>query len=359
MESMELSFYKDKRVLVTGHTGFKGSWLCQWLEILGAQVFGYSKKLEVKDHFSELALEGDFTTGDICNFDHLNNQIKRIQPEIIFHLAAQPLVRDSYEDPLGTYQTNVMGTGHVLQACRGVDSIKAIICITTDKCYENKEWLWGYRENEPMGGYDPYSASKACAELLISSFRRSFFNLDDYGLKHHTLIASARAGNVIAGGDWSKDRLIPDVIKATMNKEKVFIRSPHSIRPWQHVLDCLYGYLLLGSKLLQRKKECAQAWNFGPADSDIRSVEDILEMSKAVWNEIDYELNESLADLHEAKLLKLDSSQANVKLDWQPLWNCEQSIQRTVAWYKNSIENKTINTVNDINDYMRELSERS
>lgn len=359
MESMGLDFYRNKRVLVTGYTGFKGSWLCQWLNKLGAELTGYSKELEVKDHFSELNLKGDFRIGDINDYQKLKTFIDEVQPEIIFHLAAQPLVRDSYEDPLGTYQTNVIGTGNLLQACRGLESVKAIVCITTDKCYENKEWLWGYRENEPMGGYDPYSSSKACAELLISSFRRSFFNLDDYGVQHQTLVASARAGNVIAGGDWSKDRLIPDLIKAAMRQETVHIRSPHSIRPWQHVLDCLYGYLLLGIKLLDGDKNFAQAWNFGPADSDIRSVEDVLSMSKQVWNELDYELNESLANLHEAKLLKLDSSQANAKLNWQPIWDCEQSIQRTIAWYKNSIENNMINTVNDINDYMRELRERS
>ena len=355
---MELDIYKNKRVLITGHTGFKGSWLCYWLKTLGATVFGYSTKLTVPDHFSLLNIDGDFTVADISDYEKLKKTIDRVKPEIIFHLAAQPLVRESYKEPLLTYRTNVIGTANLLQACRGSDTLKAIVCVTSDKCYENKEWLWGYRETEPMGGFDPYSSSKACSELLIASFRNSFFSLDNYGESHQVLIASARAGNVIGGGDWSTDRLVPDIIRAASADKETEIRSPFSIRPWQHVLDCLHGYLLLGSRLMSGDKNCAAAFNFGPNDSDILTVSTVLKLCKANWTKIKYKFNEEIPALHEAKILKLDSSKAKMLLKWSPLWNSEECMKKTILWYRNFIENKIVNTSEDINAYMRGLSDR-
>jgi CDP-glucose 4,6-dehydratase len=269
--------YQNKKVLVTGHTGFKGSWLIKWLEMLGAEVQGISLEPNTEpNHFTLIHSDIKSHILDIRDAEKLSKTIRSINPDIVFHLAAQPLVRESYEYPLETLQTNVMGTANVLNACRGLDNLKAILVVTTDKCYENKEWIWGYRESDPMGGYDPYSMSKGCAELVVSSFRRSYFNLDDYSKKHSTLLATARGGNVIGGGDWSKDRLIPDIIKSVVKQQSVMIRSPHSTRPWQHVLECLSGYLMLGQKLLQGEKAFAEAWNFGPPGDAEASVLDVL-----------------------------------------------------------------------------------
>lgn len=349
--------YKNKNVLVTGHSGFKGSWLCKWLTILGANVSGYSLELEVEDHFSKLSLAGNYQTGDINNFSELSSFFKKENPEIIFHLAAQPLVRESYSTPLETFQTNVMGTANVLEACKGLPDLKAVVIITTDKCYENKEWHWGYRENEAMGGYDPYSASKGCAELVTSSYRRSFFSLETYEDKHQVLIASARAGNVIGGGDWSTDRLIPDLVKTVSNGSKVEIRSPKATRPWQHVLECLSGYLLLGQKLLQQEPSYAEAWNFGPNHNGSASVETVVSKAYENWKEIRFALGKNDSGLHEAQMLKLDCSKANQKLKWQPIWDMNETISKTINWYKDYYQENKCNTTQDIEDYIEAAKE--
>lgn len=327
--------YKGKRVLLTGHTGFKGSWMALWLESLGAKVMGISLPTPTEpSHIDLLKLKIDSRHIDIRNREELNAAVEEFKPEIVFHLAAQPLVRYSYDHPIETYETNVMGTLNVLEACRRIDSVRAIVCITTDKCYENKEWVWGYRENDPMGGYDPYSSSKGCAELLISSYRNSYFNPKDFGKKHQTLIASGRAGNVIGGGDWALDRLIPDIVRATSKKEKVLIRNPHATRPWQHVLEPLRGYMMLGVKLLEGKSEFAEAWNFGPNDDANISVGEVLTSMKKYWNEIDMELHTNAEHPHEANLLMLDCSKAKRKLGWQPLLSPEEAFEMTAGWYK-------------------------
>ncbi len=261
MENLFSSIYKNKTVLVTGHTGFKGSWLCFWLSKMGANVIGYSLEAPTNpNHIELLNLNIISVIGDIRDLEKLNNTFKMYKPDIVFHLAAQPLVRLSYENPIETYETNVIGTLKVFEACKNA-KIKAIVNITSDKAYENKEWIWGYRENDPMGGYDPYSSSKGCADLLTNSYRNSYFNIDDYKIKHNTLLASCRAGNVIGGGDWAEDRLITDIMISVSQNKKVSIRNPYATRPWQHVLEPLSGYLHIGQKLLEEKKSLLMAWN--------------------------------------------------------------------------------------------------
>ena len=273
--------YNNKTVLVTGHTGFKGSWLCFWLIQMGAKVIGYSLEPPTSpNHFELLNLDMVSVIGDIRDSNRLNAVFAQYQPEIVFHLAAQPLVRLSYKEPVETFETNVIGTLKVFEACRNTKSVRAIVNITSDKCYENKEWVWGYRENDPMGGYDPYSASKGCAELVTSSYRNSFFNVNEYGKSHNVLLASCRAGNVIGGGDWAKDRLMTDIMVAVSEGKKVVIRNPRATMPWQHVLEPLSGYLMLGQKLLEGKKEFAQAWNFGPGEQGAITVKEVVENIK-------------------------------------------------------------------------------
>ena len=283
--------YNNKTVLVTGHTGFKGSWLCFWLIQMGAKVIGYSLEPPTSpNHFELLNLDMVSVIGDIRDSDKLNAVFAQYQPEIVFHLAAQPLVRLSYKEPVETFETNVIGTLKVFEACRNTKSVRAIVNITSDKCYENKEWVWGYRENDPMGGYDPYSASKGCAELVTSSYRNSFFNVNEYGKSHNVLLASCRAGNVIGGGDWAKDRLMTDIMVAVSEGKKVVIRNPRATMPWQHVLEPLSGYLMLGQKLFEGKKEFAQAWNFGPGERGSITVKEVVENIKRYWDKIDYEI---------------------------------------------------------------------
>ena len=329
------NIYLKKRVLVTGHTGFKGSWLSLWLKHLGAEVCGYSLDIPTQpNHYELLKLNIDSIIADILDKKKLAKTFSEFQPEIIFHLAAQPLVRRSYLEPVHTFMTNIMGTVNILEACRHCDSVQAVINITSDKCYENKEWIWGYRENDPMGGYDPYSTSKACSELVTAAYRNSFYN-------DKILVASARAGNVIGGGDWAEDRLIPDIIRAKYSDKYLEIRSPDSIRPWQHVLEPLSGYLLLGQKLLEKDNNCAESWNFGPGDNGNLSVGYIVNSFKKYLN-IKVNFTKTNQNLHEAELLKLDCSKAHSKLGWHPVWDCEQMLSATASWYENYYKNQSI-----------------
>lgn len=330
------NFYKGKRVLVTGHTGFKGSWLSIWLHELGAEVIGVAQDpFTERDNYvlSEIGSKIVDLRGDIRDGKLMKEIFHQYQPEIVFHLAAQPLVRLSYDIPVETYETNVMGTIHIMEAIRATDSVKVGVMITTDKCYENKEQIWGYRENEPMGGYDPYSSSKGAAEIAISSWRRSFFNPNSYA-QHGKSIASVRAGNVIGGGDWALDRIIPDCIKALEAGNPIDIRSPKAIRPWQHVLEPLSGYMLLASKMWEEPTKYCEGWNFGPRAESITSVWEVA--GKVVEDYGSGSLND-LSDpnaLHEAKLLMLEISKAKFELGWEPRMNIDQCVALTIDWYK-------------------------
>lgn len=329
--------YKGKKVLVTGHTGFKGSWLSIWLHSLGAEVIGVAlDPYTPRDNFVITGI-GDKIKADIRADIRDGERMKEIfseyQPDIVFHLAAQPLVRLSYDKPVETYQTNVMGTINILEAIRSTESVKVGVMITTDKCYENKEQIWGYRENEPMGGYDPYSSSKGAAEIAISSWRRSFFNPKEFD-RHGKSIASVRAGNVIGGGDWALDRIIPDCIRALEADKPIDIRSPKAIRPWQHVLEPLRGYMLLAQKMWENPTGYCEGWNFGPKMESISTVWEVA--SKVIDNYGRGELRD-LSDpnaLHEAKLLMLDISKAKFRLGWEPRLNINQTVNMTVDWYK-------------------------
>ncbi|MDC0933633.1 CDP-glucose 4,6-dehydratase [Arcobacteraceae bacterium] len=353
MQSLFSGIYKNKTVLVTGHTGFKGSWLVYWLNKIGAKVVGYSLEAPTNpNHIDLLDLNTTSIIGDIRDLDKLNKTFEEYKPDIVFHLAAQPLVRLSYENPIETYETNVMGTLKVLEACRQ-NNVKAIVNITSDKAYENKEWIWGYRENDPMGGYDPYSSSKGCADLLVNSYRNSYFNINEYKKSHHTLISSCRAGNVIGGGDWAQDRLITDIMVSVSQNKKVSIRNPNATRPWQHVLEPLSGYLNIGQKLLEEKVEFSDAWNFGPSDEGSINVEEVVNHVKKHWDKIDYEINRDAKQLHEANLLKLDCSKAHILLNWKDVWDSKTTFEKTVKWYKSYYENgKTILTEDDLSAYI-------
>ena len=363
-EGLFNGIYRNKTVLVTGHTGFKGSWLVFWLLQMKAKVIGYSKDIPSNpSHFELLQKKGFLENlidirGDIRDSEKLEEVFMKYKPDIVFHLAAQPLVRLSYENPVETYETNVIGTLKVFEACRKAN-IKAIVNITSDKCYENREWVWGYRENDPMGGYDPYSSSKGCAELLTNSYRNSYFNLNEYMRTHNTLLASCRAGNVIGGGDWAKDRLITDIMVAVSENEKVKIRNPQAIRPWQHVLEPLSGYLMIGQKLLEGKKEFAEAWNFGPSDENSITVEEVVKYIKNYWDKIDYIIEKNKNQLYEANLLKLDCSKAHLKLKWKSVWNNETTFEKTVSWYKNFYENKKISTLQNLINYIEKSKEKN
>ncbi len=340
---------------MTGHTGFKGSWLCLLLNKLGADVYGYALDPPTNPSlFVEAGIENVMTSfiGDVRDLDHLQKVFSKVQPEIVIHMAAQPLVRNSYKIPVETYAINVMGTVNLLEACRNTPSVKAVVNVTTDKCYENQEWHWGYRENEPMGGYDPYSNSKGCSELVTSAYRNSFFNPNEYE-KHDVAVATARAGNVIGGGDWAGDRLIPDFIRAISNGEKVKIRSPYAIRPWQHVLEPLNGYLTLAAKLYNEGAAYAQAWNFGPDDNDACNVKWITKTICELWGEgASFEID-SNPQPHEANYLKLDCSKVKAELGWYPKWNIETTLKSIVDWNKAYLAGKNIRvaTINQIEQY--------
>ncbi|MBN1182306.1 MAG: CDP-glucose 4,6-dehydratase [Bacteroidales bacterium] len=327
-----MDFWKGKRVFVTGHTGFKGTWLCSLLNWAGASVYGYSLYDE-KDHrfFKEAGhLERVTSTfGDIRDFLKLKESVKSISPDVVIHLAAQPLVRDSYRDPRGTYEINVMGTVNLLDAMRSVESIKSAVIITTDKVYKNQELSKGYTEEEPLGGFDPYSSSKACTELATGSFRDSFF-----GKERALNIATARAGNVIGGGDWAFERLVPDCIRSTLKGETVELRYPGAVRPWQHVLDPLMGYLILAEKLYLEGEKYAEAWNFGPEESECISVEEVVNLFCNKWGEDASYIAHPDNTMHETTLLKLDSTKAKSKLGWKSSWTVESTIESIIEWVK-------------------------
>jgi CDP-glucose 4,6-dehydratase len=338
--------YQDCPVLITGHTGFKGSWLALWLTELGARVSGLSLSVPTTpSHWNLLKLNCHDERGDVRDFDTVKSAISRSKPRIIFHLAAQPLVRKSYSDPLETWSTNVIGTANVLEAARLSDCVKAIVVITTDKCYENKEQIWGYREHDRLGGHDPYSASKAATELVATSFRKSYCSSPNT-----LLIATARAGNVIGGGDWSEDRLIPDAVRAATTGEPLLIRAPNSTRPWQHVLEPLSGYLNLGKHLLDGKIETACAWNFGPHAEDNKTVSAVLDTIKETWPNLEWH-SKPQPHLHETALLHLDSTKAKNLLKWKPVWTFKQAIQKTAAWYQVWHEDAAILSRRQLNEY--------
>ncbi len=352
MESLFEGIYKNKKVLITGHTGFKGSWLALWLQQLGAKITGYSLSPPTQpNHYDLLNLECNSVISDIRDSQKLFDVFQQVKPDIVFHLAAQPLVRYSYQQPKETFEVNTIGTVNIFEAARQTDSVKAIINVTSDKCYDNKEWLWGYREIDPMGGNDPYSASKGCAELITHSYRNSFFNINQYHKTHQTLIASARAGNVIGGGDWAEDRLIPDIMRATAQGKSVTIRSPNAIRPWQHVLEPLRGYLLLGQRLLEEKPEYSGAWNFGPNYNEHYSVLDVVKTLKTYWNKVDYKIDDCQQHLHEAQMLKLDCSKALSLLRWKSVWTSDEAFKNTVEWYQHFYESNIILSSQQLSDY--------
>ncbi len=327
---IDRDFWAGKRVLVTGHTGFKGSWLWIWLDQLGVELTGFSLGPPTDPSlFVEADLDrlGASITGDVRDAEAVSSAFRSAQPEIVLHLAAQPLVRASYDDPVATFATNVLGTVNVLEAARNCSSIRALVNVTTDKCYENREWVWGYRENEPMGGRDPYSASKGCSELVTSAYRQTFFAGGQVAL------ASARAGNVIGGGDWAADRLVPDTVTAFAQERAVTIRNPHAIRPWQHVLDPLWGYLVLAERLCAGGDEYAEAWNFGPDDADAWPVERVVaELARRWGPKARWHLDDS-EQPHEASFLKLDTSKARGRLGWEPRWSLSEALDHTVDWY--------------------------
>jgi len=336
-KSVDPVFWKGKKVFLTGHTGFKGGWLSLWLDSMGAKVTGYAHDPETKPNFFDLVKLGDRLSdvrGDLNDFEKLSGALQKSDSEILIHMAAQPLVRKSYREPVKTYMDNVMGTISVLEAVRKASSVKTVVVITTDKCYENREWLWPYREDEAMGGYDPYSSSKACAEIATAAWRRSFFENSTNPVK----VATVRAGNVVGGGDWSEDRLIPDAVRALTSKSVLKIRNPSSVRPWQHVLDPLHGYLTLAEKLHLKATNISSAYNFGPQDEDSLPVQNVLEVFKSHWGpDFRWEVEASTLNPHEAGLLKLDSSRAKAELGWTPRWKLNETLSHTAEWYRTAL----------------------
>lgn len=339
--------YRGRRVLLTGHTGFKGSWMATWLSQMGAQVTGLAlAPYGLPNHWDLLGVPARDLRGDIRDLPTVQATFDEAQPEIVFHLAAQALVRRSYRDPLESWSTNVMGTANVLDVCRRTPSVRAVVVVTTDKVYANNEWPWGYRENDRLGGHDPYSASKAACELVADSFRKSFWRDGDA-----PLMASARAGNVIGGGDWSEDRLIPDLVRALQKGAALEIRSPLATRPWQHVLECLSGYLLLGQRLLEGKQEVAGAWNFGPGAEDNRSVVEVLTELQRFWPQLAW----NVADVpqpHEANLLYLDCAKSRSQLGWAPIWSLQEALAMTAEWYRNHQVNGQVTTQDQLARYL-------
>jgi CDP-glucose 4,6-dehydratase len=344
------NIYHKSRVFITGHTGFKGSWLTTWLVRLGAEICGFSdNKYTEPSHYRLLQPNIRNVCGDVRNYDHLLSSIKASAPDIVFHLAAQPLVRRSYDDPLETFSTNIIGTANVLQACCQVPSVRAIVVVTTDKVYENREQHHGYHETDTLGGYDPYAASKVCTEIVAASFRRSF--LDEKNI----LLATCRAGNAIGGGDWAKDRLIPDLVRATARGKILQIRMPYAIRPWQHVLEPLAGYLLIGQKLLEGDTACADAWNFGHDAEGNISVEEIVQIAAKHWEQLRVELT-CEKSRHETSLLMLDCSKARNKLGWKPVWNLEKTVAETIGWYRQFYTKNNIQTLEQLEMFVEDAN---
>ena len=349
---MNINFWSGKKIFLTGHTGFKGSWLSLWLQLLGAEVMGFALKPPTQPNLFELANIAETMSsvqGDIDDVKLLKKHIDNFQPEIIIHMAAQSLVKESYKDPIKTYRTNVMGTVHLLEAARNCNNTHVILNVTSDKCYENKEIEWSYRESDAMGGYDPYSSSKGCAELITASYRRSFFP--------QIAVASARAGNVIGGGDWASDRLVPDLVRSINAKKPLCLRYPKAVRPWQHVLEPLSGYLMLIEKCWHEPEKYSQAWNFGPQHHDIKSVQWLVETFLQEWDTNQSYFVEENVEEHEAKLLQLDSSKAQHYLKWQPTLNLHQALHWTMDWYKNSTAGVKMRdyTLNQIQTYQSAL----
>lgn len=348
------SFWKGRKVFLTGHTGFKGSWLTLWLHQMGAKVIGYALEPPTQPAiFTEARVESALERhiqGDILDLGKLSQAIQQAQPTIVIHMAAQSLVRDSYSDPVGTYASNVMGTVHLLEAVRHAPGVKAVLNITTDKCYENKEWIWGYRENEPMGGHDPYSSSKGCAELVSASYRHSF--LQESGIA----LATARAGNVIGGGDWAKDRIVPDAMRAFIAEQPLQVRNPAAVRPWQHVLEPLSGYLQLCQQLLNKPEHFSEGWNFGPGEEDAKPVSHLADIMVKSWGEgAQWQQEGNKKQPHEAQYLKLDCTKAKTGLQWSPQWQLEQALQESVAWYKAWHQGMDMNqfTLKQMTDYQQ------
>lgn len=341
------SFWAGRRVLLTGHSGFKGGWLSLWLQKMGADLMGFSLDLPSEPNLFEAAQVGTGMKnrrGDLRNLADVMAVFTEHQPEVVIHMAAQSTVRYSYSHPVDTYAVNLMGTVHLLEAVRHCPSVRSVVCVTTDKCYENKEWVWGYRENEAMGGFDPYSNSKGCAELAISSYRNSFFNLENFD-KHHVALASVRAGNVLGGGDWGLDRLVPDLVRSFMDKQAPMIRNPLAIRPWQHVMDPLCGYLLLAERLYEKGPTFAEGWNFGPDDAGTRPVQWIADNLASLWGEgARWELDKD-AHPHEAMSLRLDCSKARAQLGWHQVWTLETTLEKIVDWYKAFRDGKDVRSV--------------
>jgi CDP-glucose 4,6-dehydratase len=339
--------YRGRHVLVTGHTGFKGSWLALWLTQLGAEVSGIAlSPPTTPNHWDLLRLPISDHRLDIRDGSGVAQVVRQLQPEIVFHLAAQSLVRRSYGDPMGTWSTNVSGTINLLEACRHLSSLKAIVVVTSDKCYVNRGSKRPYRETDCLGGHDPYSASKAAAEILTASYRGSFFERSE-----SPLLATARAGNVIGGGDWSEDRLVPDLVRAFAENRALEIRSPDATRPWQHVLEPLSGYLLLGQQLLEGNRDCGAAWNFGPEAGASRTVADLLSSMAAFWPQLPWKVSAGLQP-HETPLLALDSNQARQKLAWQPVWSFDATVANTAHWYRHFLETGIVETRSQLNQYL-------
>lgn len=357
---MDSHFWKNQTVLVTGHTGFKGSWLSLWLQSLGANVVGYSLNPPTEPSLFERAkVEEGMTSiiGDIRNLSKLREVVKQVEPGIVFHLAAQALVRYSYKSPVETYETNVMGTLNLLESIRSIDSVRAVVLVTSDKCYENREWPWAYRETDTLGGHDPYSSSKGCTEILAASYRNSFFPINQFEI-HKTAISTVRSGNVIGGGDWALDRLVPDAMRALTNDNPIQVRNPTSVRPWQHVLEPLSGYLMLAEKLFSDGPTYAQAWNFGPREEDAKSVKYLIDRLVQLWGHGSSFVKGGASHLHETNCLTLECSKAHSELNWWPQWDIDFTLQKVAFWYKANHEGQQMRAIclDQIYEYEQQYS---